>query len=43
MRSDGKGCAVGLSPLALLFAARSPVRAFKDSADRAHLKKSQKL
>ena len=41
MRSDGKGCAAGLSPLALLFATRSPVRAFKDSADRAPFKKSQ--
>jgi hypothetical protein len=38
MRSDDKGCAAGLSPLALLFATRSPVRALKDSADRAHFK-----
>jgi transposase len=38
MRSGDKGCAAGLSPLAPLFATRSPMRAFKDSADPAHFK-----
>lgn len=38
MRSDDKGCAAGLSPLAPLFATRLPVRAFKDSANRAPFK-----